>query len=226
MCLALSGVGPGVASARHKRPLCVVYRCTTLAATAQIRVYKARNRHPAVEVPFLRSFARWLPTGRITPIGDNTETTRIVRLRLLALAGRFLADALEECSKNSEACGWSIGRLNAQSGRDETASVSFVPSELGNPNHWCSGTPPPRALGVTDIVVSRAGTVAWIMGGSVDFPTNFGNLSRRTVCELKPGSKTPIVVASSPTIEPKSLAAIPGHLYWTEAGTPRMESIP
>jgi hypothetical protein len=223
MCLALSGVGVGIAGARPGRPTCVVYRCRTLAASAQIRVYQARNRHPAVEIPFLSSFARWLPTGRLTPLGDNVETTRILKLKLLALAGRFVADATESCGK--EGCASSVARLNVQTGRRERATPSTASWELGNLNGKCVGGPP-GALGVTDIIVTPSGTVAWIMGGSIEVPTNRVDLNSRTVCELPPKSSTPVVVASSTRIEPKTLAGIPGRLYWLEGGAPRTAVIP
>jgi hypothetical protein len=41
------------------------------------------------------------------------------------------------------------------------------------------------------------------------------------VCELPPESSAPVIVASDPSIRQKSLAAIPGHLYWLEGGIPR-----
>src|SRR5437899_1436744 len=85
--VALDG-GATALGARHRKPICVRYRCRTLAATAQIRVYQARNRPPARELPVLSSFARWLPTGRVTPLGDGVEVTSITQLRLLALSGR------------------------------------------------------------------------------------------------------------------------------------------
>jgi hypothetical protein len=219
-CLALGWPGP--VSARHRRPLCVVYRCKTLAATAQIRVYRATNRHPAVEVPFRSSFVRWLPTGRVTPLGDNVGATEILKLKLLALARRFVADATESCGR--EGCVSSVARLNAATGRNERATPSSSPGELANPNQHCVGGPP-EGPGITDIGVTPKGTVAWIMGGSIEFPSNRNNLNSRILCELPPRARTPVVVANSPTIEPRSLAVIPGRLYWLEGGTPRASSI-
>ena len=225
LVLAVVALGGGrtAVGARHRQPLCVRYRCSTLAATAQIRVYQARNRHPAVEELFLSSFVRWLPTGRVTPLGDYSETTEIVKLKLLALAGRFVADATESCGR--QGCASSVSRLNAQTGHRENATTSTTASELDNPNHKCDGAPNAfGALGVTDLAVTRRGTVAWIIGGSYD-DRNQIDLRSRTVCDLPPASSRPVVVNSDPAIEPKSLAAIAGHLYWTEHGAARAAAI-
>jgi hypothetical protein len=218
--VALDGGGTAV-GARHRKPICVRYKCRTLAATAQIRVFQATNKHPAREVPYLSSFARWLPSGRVTPLGDGLEQTQGVFLERLALAGRFVADASTSVGKETMyegQIGWSVSRLNVETGRQEHARVPFTPSEL-DPNRRCNGFVPEGAPGVTDIAVTANGTVAWIVGGSID--NNLRNLSSRTVCELPPGSSVPLVVASDPSIRPKSLAAIPGHLYWIEGTTPR-----
>ena len=202
----------------------MTYRCETIAATAQIRVYQARTRRPAREEAFQSSFARWLRTGRVTPLGDNVKTTTVLELKRLALSGRFVADAMETCGKN-ECGGWSISRVNAQTGRNEEATVSTATSELENPNQHCVGAVPPGAPGVTDLIVTAKGTVAWIIGGSIEGPTNLKNLGSRTVCELPPRSKTPLVVASSPKIEPRALAANGGHLYWLEGGVARTTGV-
>jgi hypothetical protein len=218
--LALGWAGP--VSARHRRPQCVVYRCKTLAATAQIRVYRATNRHPAVEVPFRSSFVRWRPSGRVTPLGDDVGATEIVKLKLLALAQQFVADATESCGR--EGCASSVARLNAATGRNERGDAVILARGTCEPQSALRRGSARRARRNGHWVTPK-GTVAWIMGGSIEFPTNRNNLNSRILCELPPGARTPVVVANSPTIEPRSLAVIPGRLYWLEGGTPRASSI-
>src|SRR5436190_19272639 len=90
--VALGGGGAAL-GARHRQPLCVRHKCRPLAANAQIRVFQATPRHPAIET-FQSSFARWLPTGRVTPLGDHFEPEPGPSLGRLALAGQFAAYAL------------------------------------------------------------------------------------------------------------------------------------
>src|SRR5206468_8208611 len=88
-----------VATGKHRRPICVMYRCRTLAATAQVRVFQATNRHRGRERLFLSTFAKWLPSGRVTPLGDAVEEVRVTALRQVALAGRFVADVTTTSGK-------------------------------------------------------------------------------------------------------------------------------
>jgi hypothetical protein len=158
----------------------------------------------------------------VTPLGDAVEELRATTLELLAVSGRFVASATTSGGKETayeEKTAWSVARLDVKTGHADIARVPFTPGV--SPNERCNDFVPERAPGVTDIAVTVNGTVAWIVGGSIDQPNNLRNLSSRTICELPPGSTVPIVVASDPSIRPKSLAAIPGHLYWIEGSTTR-----
>jgi hypothetical protein len=64
------------------------------------------------------------------------------------------------------------------------------------------------------------GTVAWAFWGYLPEGT-LGTLD-----VLPGGSMATITVAHGPTVEPASLAVIPGHIYWLEAGIPRTFAAP
>ena len=219
--LGLAQAAPAVA-ARHKRPVCVVFRCRTLAADVQVRVYQATSRHPGRE-SHESTYARWLPSGRVTALGDNGTVVEGAVLKGLALSGRFVAYALGLAAERYPGGGttWGIERLNAQTGHRE----SILPDgEKG-------GGFGEKSPGVTDIVATLAGSIAWIDDGSFQNPIgplSSGSLlplGSKAVFELPPSSKTPTALAVSSMIAPQSLAAIPGHLYWTEGGTARSTSI-
>jgi hypothetical protein len=196
--------GTTLAETKHARSRCAVYRCTTLARDAQVRVVQVRARHQ-IERGYQSTFAEWLPGRRTTPLGDRLGTTTAVNLGPLALSGRFVAYALQSIAKEGPSS-WRVCRLDARSGRRE--SVEAVgPAE----NAYEPGAP-----GVTDVVVTSAGSVAWLAGGAGAHPGVY------TVFELARGSMTPTALATGPGIMPGSLAAVPGHLYWTEGGTARM----
>jgi hypothetical protein len=193
-----------VAAGKHGRALCAVHRCRTLAADPNVSVFQATVRRP-LEQPYRSSFARWLPTGRVTALGDEIiGGTSTAKLELLAVAERFAAYAIRDVGGVESYVSWKVYRLNVQTGRRDAVRAS---SRLDTFNL--------QTPGVTDVVVTPTGTAAWIVGGAQDTPSTY------QVFMLLPGSKSPALLASATTIEPKSLAGIPGHLYWTEAGTAR-----
>jgi hypothetical protein len=220
---AVLGLTDGVsafAATRHRRPVCVVYRCTTIAADAQVRVYRATRRHPGREgYEYESTFARWLSTGRVTAL-DDAGGFGGATLISLGLSGRYVAYALVEEGDRYQRTGssWAVVRLNAQSGHHEFESLSFGE----------------KSQGVTDIVATPAGSIAWIEEGSFQNPMgpllpgdeSLLPLGSKAVFYLPYRSNAPQALAVSLTIVPKSLAAIPGHLYWTEAGAARSASIP
>jgi hypothetical protein len=58
------------------RKLCSKYRCTTIAADSKVQVYKATSRHPGRET-YAATFARWLPNGRVTSLGEFAGEVRM-----------------------------------------------------------------------------------------------------------------------------------------------------
>jgi hypothetical protein len=220
--LGLVQPAPAAASTRHKRPVCVVYRCRTLSADVQVRVYQATSRHPGRE-SHESTYARWLPSSRVTALGDNGTVFEGAVLKGLAVSGRFVAYTLGLAAERYQGTGFTEGveRLNAQTGRRES-----IP-----PDGEKGGGFGEKSPGVTDIVATPAGSIAWIDDGSFQNPigplsaTSLLPLGSKAVLELPPSSKTPTALAVSSAIAPQSLAAIPGHLYWTEGGTARSTSI-
>jgi hypothetical protein len=209
LALALSGsfasADRPVAAPASTRARCVRYRCTILTADAKVQIFRARNRHPARELPYESSFARWLPTGRVTALGDRFEGRD---LGASALSGRFVAAAIEGFAKEPPSS-WTIHRLDASTGRAEVVSaVPPIQDQFGE------GSP-----GVTDICVTSAGSIAWIVAPTAGVP----GLWR--VFELAPSSSVLQELASGPAIVRGSLACVPGHVYWLEGSVARGASI-
>jgi hypothetical protein len=202
LAAACSLVTCGQALAGQKaHALCATYKCRTLAADSTVKVFQAVNRG-LLDETFQSSFARWLPSGRLTALGDEVNAPEAdLRLTQLAVTGRFAAYAtvLFAGHEAENSVGWSVYRLNVQTGRREQVDASRKDA---------FGRHDP---GVTGVVVTPKGTVAWIAGVNTR-PSTY------KVFVLAPGSRTTVLLASATTIEPKSLAAIPGHLYWTDVG--------
>lgn len=229
LALALCGWGVGFGALRadpagaataHKRPVCVQYRCKTIAADAQVRVYQATSRHPGRET-HERTYAQWLQTGRVTALGDNGAVFEGDVLESLAVSGRFVAYALGLSAERYAGSGttWGVVRLDAQTGHRESVA----------PEGEKGGGFGEKSPGVTGVVATSAGSVAWVDDGSFPdpLPPSPGTpggplpLGSKAIFELSPGSKTPIAISVSSTIDPDSIAAVPGHLYWTDAGAAR-----
>jgi hypothetical protein len=189
-------VAPALAGG-PRRDVCVQYRCKTVAADVTVKVVQARNRHPAREATFEASFARWQPTGRVTAVGDSFFEGRA--LRRLALSGRFVAAAIEGFAKEPPSA-WRVSRLDARTGKREVVSA-VPPSE----NQFELHSP-----GVTDICVTPAGSITWIVAPTAGTPGVW------RVVEIAAGSSALQVLASGATVERGSLACVSGHVYWTE----------
>ncbi len=214
LCLMIAvgilGAGPPSAPAArggaHRRPLCARYRCVTLIADAQVRVFQARNRLPS-EGTFRGTFARWLAGDRTTSLGDSAELGGTA-LEALALNGRFVAYALGGAEHSPGAGrGEAVYRLDASSGRRTQVSCG------GGSERTCGIAA--NAPGVTDVAATSAGSVAWIVGGvrSSTQPFAVFLLAARAVSATQ--------LAASAAIAPHSLTAISGHVYWLEGEAAR-----
>jgi hypothetical protein len=164
-----------------------------------VRVFQATNRHLARELKYISSFIEWRPKLRVTALGDNFEEGRL--LGRLVVNGRFVAAAVKIFSKEPPYA-WSIYRLNAATGRREVVKAT----PFGE-NQFVLHSP-----GVTDICVTPAGTVTWIVAPPA------GEVALWRVYELPPESTTAKPLAASPTITRGSLACVAGHAYWLDNG--------
>jgi hypothetical protein len=203
--------------------ICSVHKCSTLVTNDQVRIFLARARHPDREA-YESTFAQWLPTGRVTALGDEDHFEGPTVQGRPALSGRFVAYALQTEAERYPDTGFGehVGRLNVQTGRRE-----LIPADGEVGPGFGHGSP-----GVTDVVVTPAGSVAWMIDGSFGDPSGALLAPGETppiskaILLLAAGSKTPVPLAYSPMIDPESLAAIPGHVYWLEAGTARTFGAP
>jgi hypothetical protein len=180
-----------------------VYSCHVKIETRQVTVFTAKTRHPDLE-EYESTFVRWRATGRLTAFGDGPvgPTTGSV-LGPVVVAGRFVDYATKGYDTGPWRL-WSVWRLNAQTGRREFFPRVPPPHE--------GDQFPARGAGVFSVVGTPAGGVAWILGGELSTPTIL------RVVDVAAGSRSPTVLASGPSIEARSLAVVPGHLYWSESG--------
>jgi hypothetical protein len=205
----LGATPPSAPAAReggHRRSLCARYECVTLMADAQVRVFQARSRR-ASEGAFRSTFARWLPSGRVTALGDSAELGGAA-LEALALTGGFVAYALGGAERSPGAGrGEAVYRLDASSGRRTQVSCG------GGSERTCGIAA--NAPGVTDVAATSAGGIAWIVGGARSSTQAFA------VFLLPAHAANATQLAVSAAISPHSLAAISGHVYWLEGETAR-----
>jgi hypothetical protein len=201
------GVAPSVAPAiaSHVPPSCALHVCSTLDESLQVRVFNERSR-PG-HVTFDSSFAEWLPSRRVTPLGDFAESVEALRVTRSVLTGRWLGYVLEDFSEQDH--GYMIYRLNVRTGQRE--HVRATPASEGEFVATHSG--------VSDMAETSMGTVAWIEGGSVASPDTY------RVFEWPPGAKAAVLLATATDIAATSLAAVPGHLYWLEGSVPRTANV-
>jgi hypothetical protein len=206
------------AASLNERKICSVHKCTTLVASLQVRVFQATARRPGRE-SYMSTFAQWRPTGRVTALGDDFAPFEgsILRDRP-TLAGPFVGYALEVMvDRYTGGFGEDVGRLDARTGR-----LELKPADGKGGGGFEPGSP-----GVTDVAVSPAGSVAWMIEGSFGNPNGQplapgeAAPASKAIYLLVTGATTPLAVAYSPTIDPGSLAAIPGHIFWLEAGAAR-----
>lgn len=198
--------------------------CRPVATDGQAEVLLVtlrRRRGSALKIE--GTYARWYPTGRITRLGEPTGTTANGRPVTLALAGRYVVTDVEG-EKCGRRCGPTFVRVNAKTG----GRVQLEHVQRGSRGEFAS------------LVLTTQGTAAWIEttrpctfippGGS----KNGGQAAGEFVCHGRSvavahrssrAASEPTVLASSPTIDPQSLALAHGHLYWTEGGQSREAAI-
>lgn len=198
---------PVQASRRHRRPLCVRYRCSTVAADAQAEILFVTEKHGMRYEDIVGTYARWRPTGRISRLAKDVyeygpHGFGAVEVEPgIALAGRYVAFGMADCPE-VHPCGSPGG-----GGPPFLTSVNVLNMETGQRMKTRETYP------ITDLALTPKGAVAWIERHEVRMahtPSQFSN---------------PPVLASSPAIEPHSLALSGSHLYWTEAGQPREAQI-
>jgi hypothetical protein len=193
--------------------VCARLRCKTVADSAQVRLAVVTIGESASAESYSEHVAVWKSSGRTTPLGDY-EGFDCSCLGPFALVGRYLGYAVQSVSHEEPwASFYGVARLNVQTGRREEASVDFHGPST---NTRCVGQVSGSGSGVTAIVATAAGTVAWILEAGA---------GSGVLCEMPAGSNTPLVLAESTGLVPDSLAVAPGRLYWMEGAGARTTTI-
>lgn len=211
---ALLAVASASSAAVSEHRLCRVHRCRTLAANVQVRIFRATARHPANE-EYESTFAHWLPSGRVTALGDETRLEGPT-LHQVAVAGRYVSYVLEVEEERYPGTGFRevVARMNVQTGR-----INAIDATGRDRSRFFRDSP-----GVTDVVVTRAGSIAWIISGRFADPTHntpppgLTPNGSKALYLIPARSTTPRLLAFSPGIDPRFLVARRGHIVWRDAG--------
>jgi hypothetical protein len=207
--LALALAPAADAHGRHlsERHLCKIYRCTTIAASAGVRVFEVGERQPkpGYEGNYRADFAVWLPTGKVTEIVGATRGSFEPQpgVSEAKIAGPYVAyrlAGLVEDRYDYPEVPEKMGRLDAETGQH--TSTPEVDVRVEGPYVYFAVTP--------------RGTVAWA----------YENRNERAIHLLPAESATTTVIAHGRLVDPASLALVPGHLYWLEDGVPHTLAVP
>jgi hypothetical protein len=207
LALALAPAADAHGRRLSERHVCKIYRCTTIAASAKVRVFEIEERQPkpGYERNYRADFAVWLPTGKVTEIigGTHGSFEPNQSVSEAKIAGPYVAyrlTGLVEDRYDYPEVPEKMGRLDVENG--QRTSTPGVDVEIEGQYLY--------------FAVSSRGTVAWA----------FENRNERTICLLPAGSATTTVLAHGRLVEPASLALVPGHLYWLEDGVPHTFAVP
>lgn len=189
------GAEQAVPARRTQTPAACKARGTTILANDLIRIFRGR----VLEGGF--SYYYCNPrTGTRDTLGSYVPDTG-GGIRLVELAGRYIAYDYLLCAHGH--CTGRVGLLDTRTQRLRTFEAEAVPSELG-----------PAAA--RSLVVTAAGSVAWIRARS--------ETPNYEVFAVPPGRRAQLL-DRGPAIDPDSLAAGGGTLYWTDEATPRSAAI-
>jgi hypothetical protein len=215
--------GPVTAAAAPRRAaqLCRTGHCHTIEESREARLFRVTLR-PHGYVSYNVVYGEDRRTGRVTTVlGGEVEAQPEIELH--AVNGTYAAVVLVRSGKyNEEGSLVSIERIDLRTGRREiTARPTSAPAE-----GRCDGGSPYKAPGITDLLVTSKGAVAWIIGGIYDPVTQHPDLGNYRVCLLSGAGRTPTVLATGDMIDPRSLAATAERLYWSENGEPMSAPLP
>ena len=207
---------PAAGARLSEKHICKVHRCTTIAATSACSRFRSLGPAPVRElkeyevdeVEYRVDFAVWRPTGKVTELANGT-TYQILEaqpyVREATIAGPYVAYRVAgfvEGRYNPLSLPEEIDRLDARTGRRTVTPKVSVETEC-------------KCL---FFATTTNGTVAWSF--------KEGPQEESAVDVLPAGSSLTTRLARSQTVEPASLALVPGHIYWLEGGVPRTFAAP
>jgi hypothetical protein len=199
--------------------LCATGHCHTIVESPDARIFRV-TRMPRGYVSYKVIYGEDRHTGKVTTfLGGLVEAQPSFELPVLD--GAYAAFELVRPGKyNEEGALVSVERVDLRTGRRETAGGLLEEP----PERSCGGGLAYKAPGITDLLVTARGAVAWIIGGTYEPVPGGPHLHGNRICLLSGTVRTPTVLAAGDTIEPRSLAATRGRVYWSEGGKP--ESAP
>jgi hypothetical protein len=222
--LALLFPSTSSAARLSEKHICKVRSCRTLVANDDIRIFRASARRSVREGEYRSTFAEWLPRHRLRLLADEEGLGASEVEGTPALAGEFAAYALlvGEGRYPGESRSMILVRLNVKTGDVTVASANGSHgAEIGH-----------TSRGVTDVCVTTAGSIAWMIEGEFADPLepvpshSFTPSGARAIYAAPAEGTSPLLLAFSATIAARSLACIADHIYWLEGSSPRTYAAP
>ncbi len=192
LVLSLMSAPVGDAKTRRHPARCAVAGSKTVAASARIRVFKAVSKRDDLPSFYGCLYSR---NNRIR-LSVETDGTSTFRMRLLTLAGTYVAFAESQTSDEIGDRPDQVIAVNLATGARRT--IRTGPNVAAQP-------PLPR---VSDLVLTRSGSLAWIVALE----------GRNEVHRRDIGASADTVLDSGPEVQEGSLGLARSLIYWTKGG--------
>jgi len=228
--IACASVGVFAASsaarrARPTRPSCrtLPKRYRLLVADAQATVFVIRGREISDASPNTTTYEGCILGSRVRPVNLGTDFQQLESSQStsrLVLAGSMLA--FDRFTTGAPLSGEFVTvkdiRRRRTVGSYPTGQQTQQQTSAQEDAH---NTSPLEGVGpTTQIVLAPSGSVAWIVND------NFSPDPPTFQVWKAPVGAAPVRLASGGDIDPQSLALAGGRLYWTQAGSPRSDTLP
>ena len=198
--LSATGTMIGVEAAAAKAVPCSARPGTTVLANPVARVFTRRAGYSTT------TYICDVASRRVRSLGDGETTVTSVILRLKSLSGHFFAYVFDQGERGGATRIVTVVDIRTGRGR-----AFEQPAQRRNQ----SGDDPP----VTALTITAAGSVAWIVGTGPDTPGVYE-------VHAAPVRGSDTVLSSGAAVEPRSLAAASGVVYWSEGGAPHRADLP
>jgi hypothetical protein len=190
-------------------------RCTgqVVAAEGSVKIVRRGLKHDSYD---RRSYACW-HHRQTAALGDRLFDPGAIVVRNLQISGRWVAYALVAGDGRPPAVSfYSIYVLDARSGHKTRVPATLSPSSTFD-----------FRTGVRSVVLTPAGSVAWTIDKDpIITPTSSLPSGDFSLYTLPAGTRTPTLITSGTGLDPTSLAAAPGRIYWISDGATMSAALP
>lgn len=235
--IACAAAGAFAASSAARRAHPTPRSCRTalqryrpLVADEQAAVFVIRGREVSDASPNTTTYEGCILGSRLRPVNFGTDFTQLQQgqvIRRLVLAGSMVAFDRLSVSVPGQLDGETVTVKDIRRRRTVGSYPTgrLTPQEQQIADQQCQSDPAhiPCEVGAgptTQIVLAPSGSVAWIVNNSAQASSPTSEVWKAPV------GAGPVRLASGGDIDPHSLALAGGRLYWTQAGSPRSDTLP